>query len=130
MTEGTNHFATSSARRCDGARERCACATKETICESQTVGTHTLCNDDQTARLIDRPADGAVAGTFVHGHRLAGQHRLIDARASVDDAPIHRNFLAWPHAQTMARLYVSKRHIPSVPSSLTRCAVLGASSRS
>ena len=51
-------------------------------------------------RAVDRQrrADHAIAGTFVDGYRLAGDHRLVHCRQAVDHDAVNRNLLARAHA--------------------------------
>jgi hypothetical protein len=55
MTTSTNQYATPSAMRCIGARERCACATICTICAS------TVCEPTFSARMTRLPLALIVA---------------------------------------------------------------------
>jgi hypothetical protein len=52
-----------------------------------------LCLDHQGSRLIDGRTHDAVSHTLLDGHRLAREHRLINTRCSVHDAPIDRDLL-------------------------------------
>ena len=110
-TASTNQKLTLSARRCIGARERCACATSCTICAS-TVSEPTL-----SARMTSAPVPFIVApitlspGRLLDRDRLAGQHRLVDARAALQHLAVDRHLLARAHAQAVADVHVRQRNV-------------------
>ena len=107
-TPSTNQYDTASAMRCIGARERCACATSCTICAS------TVCEPTFSARITRLPLPlsvapmSFVAGTLLHRHRLAGDHRLVHARAALEHHAIDRHLLARAHAQAVADVHVGE----------------------
>ena len=50
------------------------------------------------------------AAWFLHDRRrLAGQHRLVDGAAALDDDAVGGNFLSRPHAQAIAEADVRHR---------------------
>ena len=63
---------------------------------------------EKAAGAIDRAAGDFVAACLLDRHRLAGEHRFIDARLAIDDAAIHRHFLAGTHAQLIAALHFDR----------------------
>ena len=97
--------------RCIGARERCACATICTICAS------TVCAPTFSARITRLPLPLMVApitrspACFLDRHRLAGEHRLVDARAAFEHHAVDRHLFARAHAQPIADVHVRQRHI-------------------
>ena len=52
--------------------------------------------DDQPPRRVERRAGDLVAGLLVDGDALAGEHRLVDTRAAVEDHPVGGHLLAGP----------------------------------
>ena len=57
---------------------------------------------DERAGRVERRADDLVARPDVDRDRLAGQHRLVDRRAALDDDAVDRDRLARPDAQQVA----------------------------
>ncbi|MBM2844369.1 MAG: hypothetical protein HW404_2206, partial [Anaerolineales bacterium] len=47
----------------------------------------------QAAEAVERAADDLVVSALLHRHRLPGQHRLIDRRMALQDAPVDRDLL-------------------------------------
>ena len=64
----------------------------------------------EAAGAVQRAAGHAVAGLLLHGDRLAGEERLIDGAASLDDGAVDRDLVAGPHAQDIADLDRGKLH--------------------
>ena len=64
----------------------------------------------EAAGAVQRAARHAVAGLLLHGHRLAGEERLIDGAASLDDGAVDRDLVAGPHAQDIADLDRGELH--------------------
>ncbi len=58
------------------------------------VGPHRCGGDGQHALGIDRGSRHLVTRLLVDGHRLAGQHRLVDGRGAVDDLAVDGDLLA------------------------------------
>ena len=48
---------------------------------------------------------------FLHRNRFAGDHRLIDGAASLDQHAIDGNFFSGTDPQAVARLYLIKRNV-------------------
>ena len=69
------------------------------------VGTDPARLDDQASAPVERRAGHRVAGPLFHRQRLAGQHRLVDRRASRDDASIDGHLLSRPHPKPVADLH-------------------------
>ncbi len=61
-----------------------------------------LGRDGQQPLPIERRADDGIAGGLVHWQALAGDHALVHRRTPLDDAAVHRDLLARPHAQHVA----------------------------
>ena len=101
-TTGTKTAETRSARRWIGALPDWASATSRAICAS-AVSSPTL-----VARTRSRPNVLIVAPATlaarpdVDGHRLAGQHRLVDRRLALDDDAVGRDLLAGTHDEHVA----------------------------
>ena len=51
---------------------------------------------------VDGRADDLVAGRLANGDALAGDHALVDRRATVDDDAVDRDLLARPHPDDVA----------------------------
>ena len=66
---------------------------------------------DEAAALIDRTGRHPRARFLADGHGFAGEHGFVDRRAAVDDAAVHRDFFAGPHAQPVADGDRFERHI-------------------
>ncbi len=105
ITAGTNQPETWSARRWIGARLRCASATSCTICDSM-VSRPTFCASITSAPVWFMVPPMTLAPTsLVDRHRLAGDHRLVDGAAALDDRAVDRHLLAGTHAQAVADLH-------------------------
>ena len=52
--------------------------------------------------LVQRSARDFVTFHLLHRHRLARQHRLVDAARPAENFPIDRNFLARTYSQPIA----------------------------
>ena len=64
---------------------------------------------NDAAGLVDGSAGNLIAGRLLHRHRLARDHRLIDASAAFHDLANHRNFFAGPHPKAIAALDLVER---------------------
>jgi hypothetical protein len=112
--------------RCIGARERCACATSCTICDSTVCRPHLSATHDSAAAAVERGADHLVAGPFFDRHRLAGEHRFVDARAfALEHHAIDRHLFARTNAQAVATWTWVSGMSSSLPSSRMRGRGLG-----
>jgi cellulose biosynthesis protein BcsQ len=56
----------------------------------------------ERTRLIDCRARHRIALFFIHGHRFAGQHRLVESAATFRNRSVHRHLFAGAHAQAVA----------------------------
>ena len=77
----------------------------------QRVAADALGPHHERPGAVHRAAGHAVAGLLLHRHRLAGDHRFIDAARAFEHHAVDRNFFARPHPQLVARLHVFQRHI-------------------
>ena len=97
--------------RCIGARERCACATICTICDS------TVAEPTCSERITSAPLVFIVAPMSLSPARLVtgiGSPVSIDSStraAALDDDAVDRHLLARPHAQQVADVHMRQRHI-------------------
>ena len=66
---------------------------------------------DEGAAAIDRRPDDLVARPLGDRHRLAGQHRLVEARGALGDDAVDGHLLPWPHAHEVARLDLLDRDV-------------------
>ena len=101
-TAGTNHAATRSASRWIGARLRCASATIAHDLREQRVARRRARRASRTRRCVHVPPVTGVAGGLLDRHRLAGDHRFVDAAGAFEDDAVDRHALAGPHAQAIA----------------------------
>ena len=76
---------------------------------------HPLRAHHEAASPIHGPADDPVAGLSLDRQRLSRQHRLIDGAPALDDDAVHRNLLAGPDAQHVARLYACEGNVSLLP---------------
>ena len=60
---------------------------------------------------VQGAADDAVAGVFADGHRLAGHHRLVHARAALVDGPVDRDLFAGPDPEPVAEVHLGERDV-------------------
>ena len=65
----------------------------------------------QAAALDDRAADDPVTGALVDRNRLAGDHRLVHIRVTIDHGAVGRHLLARPHPTPIAQLQLGGRHV-------------------
>src|SRR5215212_2043015 len=82
-----------SAMRCIGAFEPCACSTRRTIW-ARVVSRPTFVAEDEAARLIECRANDGITRFLLDGQALAGQHALVERRATFGHHPVDRDFLA------------------------------------
>ncbi len=125
-TASTNQPATTSARRCIGARERCACATIATICESIVSAPM------RSACITSAPLVLIVAPTTLSPARL---RTGIGSPVSIDSSIELSPSMTTPSTGTFSPGRMRSRSptctwlsgmSPSVPSSFRRRAVFGA----
>ena len=76
----------------------------------QRVGADPLGAHDEAAGAVDRAA-GDRRPAPSPPDRLAGDHRLVDRRAALDDDAVDRHLLAGPDAQQVADRDVRQRHV-------------------
>ena len=125
----TKYAAMTSASRWIGARVRCA---SPTIC---TIRASRVSEPTRSARMIEgavavhRRAGHLVARRLGHRHGLARDHGFVHPARALEHLAVHGHFLAGLHAQAVADATVSSGTCSSVPSSRTRQARLGASSK-
>ncbi len=110
-TAGTKYPATLSASLLDRRAAALRLRHHRDDARKQRVGTDLLCAHDEGAGAVDRGADDRVARPFVDGHRLAGDHRLVDCALPLEHRAVHRHLLAGPHAQPVADLHRVERHV-------------------
>ena len=65
----------------------------------------------QAAALDDRAADNPVTGALVDRNRLAGNHRLVHIRVTIDHGAVGRHLLARPHPAPIAQLQLGGRNV-------------------
>ncbi len=65
----------------------------------------------ERAGLVHGGADDLVARALLDRHRLAGEHRLVDRRAAVEDPPVDRDPLARSHEHDIAEAHGRDRHV-------------------
>ena len=94
ITTGTNTALMRSARCWIGARVACASRMSRTICASTLEAPPSVVARHEHAGPVDGAADDRVAGALRDRQRLAGQHRLVDRRAALDDDAVDRQSLA------------------------------------
>ena len=92
------------------ARALCLCHHLHDLRE-HGLRTNLLGPHHQCAAGIERGADQLVAGGLAHRHRLAGEHGFIHCAVAVDYHAIHRDLLARPHAQPVARMHMGERDV-------------------
>jgi hypothetical protein len=63
---------------------------------------------DEAARGVEAGPDHPVARPFLDRDRLAGDHRLVDARPALDDDAIDRHLFAGAHAKPVSDVHVSE----------------------
>ena len=95
-TTGTKMLATKSARRWIGALDPCASSTRRMIWASAVSLPDPGGAEAEGAGLVERGPHDLVAGFLLHRQRLAGQHRLVDGRATFEHHAIDRHLLARP----------------------------------
>ena len=59
--------------------------------------------DDEPPERVDRAAGDVVAGPDLDGHRLAGQHRLVDRGGAVDDDAVGGDLLTGTNDEQVVR---------------------------
>ena len=97
---------------------------------ARSVSAHALGAHNKAASTIDGAAGDVTARHLFDGERLAGHHGFVHRTAPFEQAPIHRDFFAGPHAQAIPGCTWSRETSSSVPSSWRRRAVFGAKPRS
>ena len=70
----------------------------------QRVGADSLGFHDERAVAVDGATRHLVTLRLLNGHRLTGQHRLVDAGTALEDDAVNRNALAGAHAQVVTDL--------------------------
>ena len=78
ITTGTNTAETRSARRCTGALPALRLGDEAGDPGERGRRADPRRLDDEASRRIDRRANHMIAWADLDGHRLAGQHRLVD----------------------------------------------------
>ena len=94
------------ARGCAGPRRPCW-----TICASSVSAPTRSARITKRAGAVDRAADHASPGRLLDRDRLAGDHRLVDRAAALEDDAVDRHLLAGPHAQPVAGVHLRQRHV-------------------
>ena len=94
-----------------GARLRCASLTMRTICASSVSLPTRSARMTKLPVPLTVPPVTLIAGRLLDRHRLARNHGFIDRARSFEHHAIHRNFLARPHAQTVADLHLVERNV-------------------
>ncbi len=61
--------------------------------------------------LVERAADHRIAAPFLHRHRLAGDHRLLDRARPIRQPAIHGDLLAGPHPQHVPLVHLIERYL-------------------
>jgi hypothetical protein len=61
--------------------------------------------------LIQRSAEDTIAARFPDRHRFARKHRFVDGTSAFTDHAIDGYLLARSHAESIANMDCSKRHI-------------------
>ena len=69
----------------------------------QRVPADALGPHHEGARPVDGAAGHPILGRLLDGHRLSGDHRLVDDAPSLENDAVDRDPLARPHAQPVAR---------------------------
>ncbi len=72
---------------------------------------NSLSHHDKAAGIIERAADHFVTWTFLNRQGFARKHRLIDCCPAFDNAPIHRDLFAGPHAEMIAAFHIAQRNV-------------------
>ena len=87
-------------------RRACALGFRDALhnAAEQGFSTNPLGAHHECPRAIQSAGRNLVARAFFYWHRLASDHRLIDARVAFDQNAIHRHAAARRHAQAVARL--------------------------
>ena len=86
--------------------DRCAAALRlgdhrDDLCEQRVAADPARLEDEPTGR-VQRAAGDGRADRLLDRHRLAGDHRFVDAAAALDDDAVDRHALARSHAQSIA----------------------------
>ncbi len=63
----------------------------------------------ECAARVDHPAAYRFADTALHLQRLAGQHRLVQHRHRIGNAPVDGHHLAWPDDQQIIDPHLIQR---------------------
>ncbi len=77
----------------------------------QRIGAHPLGAHHETARCVHGGSRELASRGLLDRNRLAGDHRLIHRRGALLDGAVHRDLLAGPNAQAVARLHLLERSI-------------------
>jgi hypothetical protein len=77
----------------------------------ESVGADALRPHDEGARAVDGASGHRIADLFLHGKRLAGDHRLVDGALAVEHLAVHGDLLAGPDSQPVADRDVLKRNV-------------------
>ena len=109
-TAGTKTAATRSATRSDGATARARLLDHGDDAAQQQILADALRLDDQPVAAVDGARDHFVARSADARLRLAGERRLLDDRASFEDAAVHRDPFAGPDAHAVADAQVADGH--------------------
>ena len=109
-TAGTKYDETTSASRWIGAT-----ATRFGY-HANDLGEHRFAPDPlglhhQRARAVDCAANQLVAGSFLDGDRLAGDHRLVHGTRAFHYHTVDGNLLAGTDSQPIARNDLIKQHV-------------------
>ena len=94
-----------------GARLRCASLDHPHDLRQQGFAAYALGAHQQPAGAVDGRADDAVAGMFLDGDRLAGDHRFVDGTQAFEDHAVDGNLFAGSDAQLVADLDLIERDV-------------------
>ncbi len=79
------------------------------LCEHRGLA-HRLSAANHRAVVVERSSQHAAAGFAFERRRLAGQHRLVDRGAALQNGRVHRKALPWQDENAVACLNLSERH--------------------